>query len=195
MATSNGINGSAQDSINELLQADAKGHAPVHTFDPDASPSEKAAAAGKARDQLKSVTDSKKDDIVKGWNILPILSVSWQQHPSEVPVDTGVAVPHITVENADQEKEHVEVKEVKEVKAVEENAPSPPGAITAQPHVIPDWYRVGWRSVAGISDTPHEPGEARDKGVLDLFLNEQLYGDWYHNAALIVFVREGSLQK
>lgn len=37
-----------------LLNDQAKGVA-VHSFDPDASPQEKAAAAGKARDQLKDI--------------------------------------------------------------------------------------------------------------------------------------------
>jgi Ca2+-dependent lipid-binding protein len=42
--------------------------------------------------------------------------------------------------------------------------------------------------VAGI-DKPHREGEEKDKGILDMFLAEQYYGSWYHNAALIFFVR------
>ena len=47
-----------------FLNDQAKG-APVHSFDPDASPQEKAAVAGKARDQLKDVR-SKNLDPTKG---------------------------------------------------------------------------------------------------------------------------------
>jgi hypothetical protein len=62
MATTKPINGatpqlSGQEAVADLVKKDeAKGVA-VHTFDPNASPAEKAASAGKARDQLKSVKD------------------------------------------------------------------------------------------------------------------------------------------
>ncbi|EIN03452.1 hypothetical protein PUNSTDRAFT_26447, partial [Punctularia strigosozonata HHB-11173 SS5] len=52
---------------------------------------------------------------------------------------------------------------------------------------IPDWYKVGWRAVSGIDDGPLDDDEARDKTVLEMFVAEQFYGDWYHNAALIFF--------
>ncbi len=54
---------------------------------------------------------------------------------------------------------------------------------------IPDWYKVGWRATSGIDNPPLEEGEEKDKGVLAMFLSEQYYGDWYHNAAIIFFVR------
>ncbi len=54
---------------------------------------------------------------------------------------------------------------------------------------IPDWYTVGWRSVSGIDQPALAEGEEKDRSVLNLFLTEQFYGDWYHNAAIIVFVR------
>ena len=47
-----------------FLNDQAKGAA-VHSFDPDASPNEKAAVAGKARDQLKDIR-SKDPDPAKG---------------------------------------------------------------------------------------------------------------------------------
>ena len=65
----------------------------------------------------------------------------------------------------------------------------PPGAIPARPvDAIPQWYRVGWREMSGIDRVKPE-GEAKDVAILDLFISEQFYGDWYHNAAVIVFVR------
>ena len=60
MATTDPLNGggrerSGQEAVAGLVKKDeAKGMA-VHSFDPNASPAEKGAAAGKARDQLKSV--------------------------------------------------------------------------------------------------------------------------------------------
>ena len=51
--------------VRETLRKDqAKGTA-VHTFDPDASPEEKAAVAGKTRDQLKDIRP-KGPDSTKG---------------------------------------------------------------------------------------------------------------------------------
>lgn len=53
MATNGPSNGQAE--VNNIMKQDAdKGRVAVHSFDPAASPAEKGAAAGKARDQLKS---------------------------------------------------------------------------------------------------------------------------------------------
>lgn len=58
--TVDGVPPDAQAQLNGLLQADAaKGRVAVHTFDPNASPQEKAAAAGQGRDQLKPITAEK----------------------------------------------------------------------------------------------------------------------------------------
>ena len=47
----------AQAQLNGLVASDAaKNVVPVHTFDPDATPKEKADAAGQDKDKLKSVT-------------------------------------------------------------------------------------------------------------------------------------------
>lgn len=62
-----------------------------------------------------------------------------------------------------------------------------PGSIDAGPYVIPDWYKVGWRAAGGL-DSPELEGEAKDAAILSTFLKEQYYGDWYHNAGLVLFV-------
>jgi hypothetical protein len=68
--------------------------------------------------------------------------------------------------------------------------PSLPGGIPQSPAPnIPDWYKTGWRAVSGIDRPPVEEEEEKQKSVLDMFLAEQYYGTWYHNAALICFVR------
>ena len=54
MATPKSLNGSTEAVARLVKEDEAKGMA-VHIFDPHASPAEKAAAAGKARDQVKSV--------------------------------------------------------------------------------------------------------------------------------------------
>lgn len=64
-----------------------------------------------------------------------------------------------------------------------------PGGLPAHlASAIPSWYKVGWRQISGIDNAPLHEGEEKDKGILDMFLSEQFYGHWYHNAAVIVFV-------
>ncbi|EPQ61056.1 tricalbin [Gloeophyllum trabeum ATCC 11539] len=158
-------NGSAQAEVNDMVEKDAeKGRVAVHSFDPEAPPEEKAAAAGKARDQLKSV--SQKDTGAGG---------------RELAIDTGASnvVPTITIEDADTE-----------VPDEDQNQPQPelPGALPdGVAPAIPDWYKVGWRAVGGIDEPELTEGEEKDKNVLELFISEQFYGDWYHNAAIIIF--------
>ena len=58
MATTNGHPPppiDAQAKLNGIVSQDAsKGRVAVHTFDPDATPQEKAAAAGRAKENLKN---------------------------------------------------------------------------------------------------------------------------------------------
>ncbi|CAE6470842.1 unnamed protein product [Rhizoctonia solani] len=157
----------AQAEINGINREDASKGAVPHTFDPDMSPAEKAAAAGKGRDELKSLgTQEKKEDA------------------RELPIDTGNGqnpAPTITIEDVDRA-----TKEVLEESNTQNGQPMP-GMIPEGPAPpIPDWYKVGWRAQAGIDD-PIPSQEEKDKGILEQWLAEMYYGDWYHNAAVIFF--------
>ncbi|KAF8640747.1 hypothetical protein AX17_000398 [Amanita inopinata Kibby_2008] len=175
MATNGSIaNGLPQK--NALHNDAAEERVPVHSFDPDASPSEKAAVAGRARDKLQSVkTDSKAADGVE------VLSV-----------DTAASsmLPTITIEDADEPSTttaQAAADTVKKPQEAEEETQRLPGDISAQSvEAIPDWYRIGWREMSGVDD-PLVEGEAKDEQVLNIFLSEQFYGQWYHNAGVIVF--------
>ena len=101
--------------------------------------------------------------------------------PSEVSVATGNGrvLPTINIHDAGKSEEP------------EQPTPfpaTPGGYPSSLAPVIPDWYKVGWRAVANIDAPPPEDGEEKDKSILGLFLSEQFYGAWYHNAALIFFV-------
>ncbi|KAG6817624.1 hypothetical protein H0H87_006252 [Tephrocybe sp. NHM501043] len=160
-----------QAEVNGLLKRDDAVGPPVHTFDPAASSEEKGAAAGKGRDQLKSINGNGADSGKE----LPV-----QKGPSNV-------IPTITVQDTDEGSKTVASLTEQSAQDVQDEAAAIPGAYsTPRASTIPDWYRVGWRQAAGIDDKLSE-GEERDKGVLDMFLAEQFYGDWYHNAAIIVF--------
>lgn len=167
-----------------------KGRVAVHTFDPEASPQEKGAAAGKPKDQLKSVGDA------PGAGERGSLYVFSNRNPSaehrlniEVAIDTGKSnvVPTITVQDVDKLKTDAHASHA------QENGPMPPGGLPdGLAPAIPDWYKVGWRAASNIDAAPLEESE-KEKTVLDLLLAEQYYGEWYHNAALIFFVRGRSL--
>ncbi|KAH9919105.1 tricalbin [Fomitopsis serialis] len=158
----------AQAQVNGIVKDDAaKNRVPVHTFDPNASPEAKGVAAGKGKDKLKR----DRDDEGAG--------------EKEIPVDNGApnVVPTITIEDMSTEPEG-------EVEHSGENAATDaeiPGSMPSGPaSVIPEWYKVGWREVGGI-DAQHAPeGEEKDRFVLQAFIKEQYYGEWYHNAAIIV---------
>lgn len=63
-----------------------------------------------------------------------------------------------------------------------------PGALpVAAAAPVPEWFKIGWRAVGGIDDAPLTEGVAKDKAILEMFINEQYYGAWYHNAAIIFF--------
>ncbi|CAE6512911.1 unnamed protein product [Rhizoctonia solani] len=157
----------AQAELNGIIHEDiAKGATP-HTFDANMSPAEKAAAAGQGRDELKSTAAQEK-----------------KEEARELPVDTGNGsnpAPTITVEDFDKA-----TKEVLEDSNTQNGQPMP-GMIPEGPAPpIPDWYKVGWRAHAGIDD-PAPSHEEKDRGILEQWLTEMYYGDWYHNAAVIFF--------
>ncbi|KAG6866873.1 hypothetical protein C0991_008810 [Blastosporella zonata] len=162
-----------QAEVNGLLKRDEDKGAAVHTFDPAASPEEKGAAAGKGRDKLKSINGNGGH----GGQELPV-----QKGPS-------MAIPTIIVQDTTNEGSKTVASGTQQsAQEVQHEAASVPGAYST-PHAptIPDWYRVGWRQTAGIDHNNLSEGEEKDKGILDLFIAEQYYGDWYHNAAIILF--------
>ncbi|KAG2155499.1 C2 domain-containing protein [Suillus clintonianus] len=160
----------AQTQLHDIMSNDASKGAIVHSFDPDASPQQKAAAAGMQRDQLKSITGQ--DGSAQGEKELSI------------DANGGGPVPTITVEDADEATD----EEQKKSGSTTPSLPLIPGEYpSGVAPAIPDWYKVGWRAVSNIDAPPLAEGEEKDKHILQLFLSEQYYGQWYHNAALIFF--------
>lgn len=156
----------AETHLHDIMSHDASKGAIVHSFDPDAPPEQKAAAAGRQRDQLKSIVQQ--DGNVDG---------------KELSID-GATLPTITVEDTDE----VTNKKHQKSGSVTPSAPAVPGEYpSGLAPAIPDWYKVGWRAVANIDAPPLEEGEEKDNHILQLLLAEQYYGQWYHNAALICF--------
>ena len=68
----------AHGQANDIIQKDAsKGNVAVHTFDPNAPPAEKAAAAGNAKAQLTSTIPAKPRDGGQGNRSFYSLSASY----------------------------------------------------------------------------------------------------------------------
>lgn len=85
MATTNGHPPppiDAQAKLNGIVSQDvSKGRVAVHTFDPDASPQEKAAAAGRAKENLKNPnTNDVNNTTARGNFILLVLLVAQRTH-------------------------------------------------------------------------------------------------------------------
>lgn len=165
----------------DFLNDQAKG-VPVHSFDPDATPEQKAATAGKSRDKLKDIRSNDLDPAKGSSPGYPDLTIPYLLNPfPELAIDTGNSdvVPTINVQDAEEHADDVPI--------VVQSAKTP-GSIDVAPYVIPDWYKVGWRAAGGL-DSPQLEGDAKDSAILSAFLKEQYYGDWYHNAGIIFFVR------
>ncbi|KAG6371667.1 C2 domain-containing protein [Boletus reticuloceps] len=154
----------ASNQLHDILAGDASRGAAVHSFSPEASPKAKAAAASEGLEN-RAGTDVERINA------------------GDVSVTAGNGrdvLPSINVEDVDKVRED----------KLEHPAPLPPtpgGYPSGPAPVIPDWYKIGWRAVANIDAPPLEEGEEKDKSILGLFLREQFYGAWYHNAALIFF--------
>ena len=178
----------AQAQVNGIVQHDAeKNRVAVHSFNPDATPQEKAAAAEKNKDQLKSVTGDRETPGVKGACFASSPCSNQLTWLAELSIDPGHpdVIPTSTVEDADVAGDNKD----DENDAQQQQQPQHPGTLPANSApVIPDWYKVGWRAVSGIDEQLLAEGEAKQKYILDAFIKEQYYGDWYHSAGLIVCV-------
>ena len=107
------------------------------------------------------------------------------------------AIPTVTIEDVDarleQQNEKVEPSKGdakngdQNGDSISDGANGIPGQLPSAPApAIPDWYKIGWKAVG--SSTSLDNGDP-DKYTLAAFIGDQYFGDWYHNAAVIVVVR------
>lgn len=108
---------------------------------------------------------------------------------TELAIDTGGSsvIPTITISDVEADKPSAESPvHTYHTKSNGDLPDTVPGDIPDGPVVIPDWYKVGWRAAGGIDNFTEDT--ARDKSILETFVAEQYYGEWYHSAALVFFV-------
>jgi Ca2+-dependent lipid-binding protein len=93
--------------------------------------------------------------------------------------------PTITIQDVDKASK----EEIEQPTVTPSSATTPPGALPDAPApVIPEWYRTGWKAVAGVADGQVPPSEEQViKSTLETFLSEVYYGQWYHNAGIVLF--------
>ncbi|KAF5354770.1 hypothetical protein D9756_005742 [Leucocoprinus leucothites] len=148
---------------------------PVHTSGAKFFLEEKAAAAGRARDQPQIVISN--DEGVSGKE----LKVN-NRHSKAVPTisaeDHGKVKPNAPTKVAPRSLVGIEQDSV--TRQVPGSMPA--GSVAA----IPEWYRVGWHQISRTDDM-HEDEDDSRQSMLEAYLDEKLYGDWYHNAAVIAF--------
>lgn len=105
----------------------------------------------------------------------------------ELSVDVGAVgeplPPTIIVENVDEQNTSSSAPEAS--KDTSNLIPGElPGSVASE---IPNWFRIGWRQVSEIDSPPLTEGDEKNRSMLESWIKEQYYGDWYHNAAVIFF--------
>ncbi|EHY57241.1 Tricalbin-1 [Exophiala dermatitidis] len=151
-------NVSADDAERVLIAESQKAGSTAFHFNPDASPEEKAAQA------RASANDTHRAP--KGIGIATDLDDGNPEY--DLPPPEPLAVAEASKADGDTAK----------------------GPNGAPPEEEEDWTKVGWAPRFGSGETE----EDRDGGnlldhqtLLEGKLDEKFYGDWYHNAAVIIF--------
>ena len=88
------------------------------------------------------------------------------------------------------------VVERKDDREVDVDEPVSPGAMPTAKTVVPDWYKVGWKQALDIKEKSSTDEDSKgstdevqqDRALLETFISEQYYGQWYHDAGIIIFV-------
>ncbi|BGO92542.1 hypothetical protein NBRC10512_000461 [Rhodotorula toruloides] len=181
-----------QEARDEALGAN------VHSFDPSASPAEKAAQARKAASAVTPVDMSAAPSLRKGE-----LGQFTKDGGSSVSSDVGTKGEKIEVTTGAKAAEFESTKEKESGKPLndaerakkiaqdegrvdEDGVKSPPGAMPnkeaekGKPREIPSWFAIGWNG----QDKSFflSPEDARERSILSDF-----FTDAYHNAGIIVF--------
>ncbi|GAA5948387.1 hypothetical protein JCM10213_004407 [Rhodosporidiobolus nylandii] len=183
--------------------------APVHTFSATDSPAEKAAAARKTASSQLAAVDMSAAPALRGAELASFQEKGAAAVPSDVGTGSGSRTATTTslreveavskdVKKEEQEGRGDETPEERarrlrreEGRVDEEGNEVPPGGMPAKEaepgkvREIPSWFAIGW---TGQDRTLFlSPEEAKERSILEDFVSEAYYGQWYHNAALILF--------
>ncbi|BGP56395.1 Tricalbin-2 [Rhodotorula sphaerocarpa] len=190
----------------ELAAAEAKG-AEIHAFDPDAPPGQKAAQTLKAAQAKIGPIDDISVPSLRGKELKAFredggsaVATDIGTEPTNIPLTTGaqdaeketqreVDKEAVSASVPDEERAHQLARD--EGRVNEDGTENPPGALPAKeaeknkPREIPSWFAIGWTSRDRTLFL--SPEEAEERSILADFLQDAYYGQWYHNAGIIVF--------
>ncbi|KAM0786716.1 hypothetical protein ACM66B_002158 [Microbotryomycetes sp. NB124-2] len=181
------VNGAASSTATrdearlQLQQAvdQAKG-ATVHQFDPDASPEEKARLARKGAPQavdMSALPDVKPPETAK----------FEKAGGMAMATDIGTKPTQVTPTTSSAEIDAIAIAQA-EGRLDKDGTPAPPGAMPAagpKLREIPAWFAIGW--TGQDKSLFLAPEEARAQSILSEFISEAYFGQWWHNAGIIIF--------
>ncbi|KAL8287656.1 hypothetical protein RQP46_003514 [Phenoliferia psychrophenolica] len=157
--------------------------ATVHTFDATDSPKAKAAQVATAAKAALAPVDMSALPDLRGPEVKEFKQAGGMAMASDVG-NTGPKLPPTTSPSAI-------AKLSDETKAQEaEEGKLPPGAMPAGPvgsklREIPEWFNIGWTSQdRTLFQTPEEQ---LSRSLLSDFVSQAYFGEWWHNAGVIVF--------
>ncbi|KAK4049600.1 Tricalbin-2 [Microbotryomycetes sp. JL201] len=173
-AVSDSVQLQVQQAVDE-----AKG-ATVHQFDPDASPEEKARLARKGAPSSVDMSALS--------NVKPPERAHFEQNGG-MAVVTDIGTKSALVEPTTNSAEIDAAAIVAAEGRVDQNGtPAPPGAMPATAtklREIPAWFAIGW--TGQDKSLFLAPEEARAHSILSEFISEAYFGQWWHNAGIIIF--------
>ncbi|GAA5871970.1 hypothetical protein JCM16303_000930 [Sporobolomyces ruberrimus] len=191
-----------QERLRELKDQ-AKG-ATVHSFDPDLSPSEKAQRISPSTGKNGGISKMDMSGIpsLRGPELRQFKESGGEGLSSDLGT-SGENIP-VTVGLKDVEKssgeEHKEEDPVEKARQSridegrlndEDGTENPPGAMPEkepEPQMIreiPSWFQIGW--TGQDRSLFLSPEEKTNRAILEDFVSDAYYGQWYHNAGIMVF--------
>nr|XP_018259792.1 uncharacterized protein I303_07863 [Kwoniella dejecticola CBS 10117]OBR81950.1 transmembrane protein [Kwoniella dejecticola CBS 10117] len=182
-AAPGGMANGLKSAVGRIATLDAVKGAPVHTFDPDASPEQKAASKAQAKASLGlpssatiKATLGQVGSYVPGQTKKEELDLGGRAVTIDTSTSKSAPVPTVSLADVD-----------KASKAEGQGAGDQdiPGAIpTGAAPSVPTYIKTGWRQVAGLGK---DDKTAEESNILAAYLTEQMYGAWFHNAGIILF--------
>ncbi|GAA5874962.1 hypothetical protein JCM1840_007163 [Sporobolomyces johnsonii] len=184
----------------QQVQDQAKG-ANVHSFDPFASPSQKAQQALKGAKGAIAPLDLSSAPSLRGSTGGTAVASDVGSNGNKVKVTTGPresekATKEEVVQGkegegyaGDEDRARAILKA--EGRISEDGVENPPGAMPEKEaekgkvREIPSWFAIGW---TGQDRTLFlAPEDAKKRSILEDFVSDAYYGQWYHNAGIITF--------
>ncbi|KAM0750754.1 tricalbin [Meredithblackwellia eburnea MCA 4105] len=180
----------SQDQIKlEQIKDEAKG-ATVYSFDPNASPEEKAAQAESAAKAKIGALPNLPD--IRGPEVAQFKQDGGASLASDVDDKGNIKLDKKppTTGSQDAKKLTEQTRKDEQKDKAQGVGPTPPGSLPtgevgSKVRELPDWFQIGWSGQKRIFYPT--PEEDLQRSLLSDFAEQTYYGKFYHNAGIIVF--------